>query len=147
MKTNSQLIKIETYQNLGFLGIIILGFLDDLLQLPALIFSDHPFAFVYRRSTLDMLLVLAVWFLVGRSTRRILARIQYLERFMRVCAWCRRIHFKGEWMPLEEFMRQSFDTPTTHGICKECLERQQAAIDRAKLARQQAAKAQAGSGQ
>ncbi|MGA2246418.1 MAG: hypothetical protein ABSH48_15595 [Verrucomicrobiota bacterium] len=141
MKTSAQLTKIEMYQNLGFLGIIILCFLDDLLQLPTLIFSDHPFAFVYRRSTLDMLLVLAVWFLVTRSTRRILVRIQYLEKFMRVCAWCRRIHYQGEWVPLEEFMRQSFDTPTTHGICKDCLERQQAAIDRAKLARVEAAKA------
>jgi hypothetical protein len=28
-------------------------------------------------------------------------------------------------MPLEEFMQQSFDTPTTHGICQECLHRQQ----------------------
>jgi hypothetical protein len=143
MKMNSQLSKIELYQNLGFLGILILCFLDDLLQLPGLVFSDHPFAFVYRRSTLDMLLVLAVWFLVSRSTRRILERVQYLEKFMRVCAWCRRIHFKGEWMPLEEFMRQSFDTPTTHGICKECLERQQAAIDRAKAARKKAASGEA----
>lgn len=140
MKTSSQLTKIEMLQNFGFLGILILCFLDDLLQLPSLIFSDHPFAFAYRRSTLDMLLVLLVWFLVSRSTHRILARIQYLEKFMRVCAWCRRIHFKGEWVPLEEFLRQSFDTPTTHGICKDCLERQQAAINRAKLARKQAAR-------
>ena len=138
MKKNSQLTKIGVYQNLGFLGIIVLCFLDDLLQLPGLIFSDHPFAFMYRRSTLDILLVLGVWFLVSRSTRRILDRVHYLEKFMRVCAWCRRIHFKGEWMPLEEFMRQSFDTPTTHGICKECLHRQQILIDQAK-ARKKAA--------
>jgi hypothetical protein len=140
MQMNSQLTKIEVCQNLGFLGIIVLCFLDDLLQLPTLIFSD-PLNFVYRRSTLDMLLVLGVWFLVGRSTRRILNRVQYLEKFMRVCAWCRRIHFKGEWMPLEEFMRQSFDTPTTHGICKQCLQQQEAAIDRARLARKDAAEA------
>jgi hypothetical protein len=139
MKKNSPVAKIELYQNLGFLGIILLCFLDDWLQLPSLIFSDHPFAFVYRRSSVDILLVFAVWFLVSRSTRRILERLNYLERFMRVCAWCRRIHFKGEWMPLEEFMRQSFDTPTTHGICKECLKRQQAVIDRAKAARRQRA--------
>jgi hypothetical protein len=132
MKKNSQLLKIELYQNLGFLVIIVLCFLDDLLQLPRLIFSDHPFAFMYRRSTLDILLVLAVWFLVSRSTRRILDRVQYLEKFMRVCAWCRKIHFKGEWMPLEEFMRQSFDTPTTHGICHECLRHQEALIKQAK---------------
>ena len=135
MKTNLQLLKIEVYQNLGFLVIIALCFLNDLLELPGLIFSNNPFAFVYKRSTLEMLLVFAVWFLVNRSTNRVLKRVQYLERFMRVCAWCRRIHFKGEWMPLERFMEQSFDTPTTHGICKECLRQQQAAIVRAKLSR------------
>jgi len=139
MKKNSQLTRIVLYQNLGFLVILAISYLDDLLKLPTLIFSEHPFAFVYRQSTLDILLVLAVWFLVSTSTRRILDRIRYLEKFMRVCAWCRRINFKGEWMPLEEFMRQGFDTPTTHGICTECLHQQQAAIEKAKQERTTAA--------
>jgi hypothetical protein len=138
MKKNSQLTKVVLYQNLGFLGIIILCFLDELLKLPALIFSDHPFAFVYRRSTLEMLLVLGVWFLVSMSTRRILERVRYLEKFMRVCAWCRRINYHDEWMRLEEFMQQGFDTPTTHGICTECLEKQKAAIEQARLRRENA---------
>jgi hypothetical protein len=86
MKKNSQLTKIVLYQNLGFLGIMILCFLDELLKLPALIFSDHSFAFVYRRSTLEILLVLGIWFLVSNSTRRILERVRYLEKFLRVCA-------------------------------------------------------------
>src|SRR5580704_4482539 len=141
MNKNSQLTKIVLYQNLGFLGILVLCFLDDLLQLPGLIFSDHPFAFVYRRSTLDILLVFGVWFLVSRSTRRILERVQYLEKFMRLCAWCRRINFKGDWMPLEEFMRQGFDTPTTHGICPKCLEQQQEAVAKMKARRKAAATA------
>jgi hypothetical protein len=139
MKRNSQLTKIVLYQNLGFLGIIILCFLDELLKLPALIFSNHPFAFVYRRSTLEMLLVLGVWFLVSMSTRRILERVRYLEKFMRVCAWCRRIHYHDEWMRLEEFMQQGFDTPTSHGICTECLEQQKAAIEQARQRRENAA--------
>ena len=141
MKKNSQLTRIVLYQNLGFLAILAICYLDELLKLPTLVFSEHPFAFVYRRSTLDMLLVLAVWFLVSSSTRRMLDRVRYLEKFMRVCAWCRRINFKGEWMPLEEFMRQGFDTPTTHGICTDCRSQQQAAIDKAKQARKSAAAA------
>src|ERR1700744_5486809 len=123
MLKNSQLTRIVSYQNFGFLIIMVICYLDDLIKLPSLIFSDHPFAFVYRRSTLDILLVLAVWLLVSASTRRVLERVHYLEKFMRLCAWCRRIHFKGEWIPLEEFMRQGFDTPTTHGICSCCLEK------------------------
>ncbi len=136
MKKNSQLTKIVLYQNLGFLGIMALGFLDDLLKLPSLIFSEHSFDFLYRRTTLEMLLILMVWFLVSNSTRRIMERVQYLEKFMRVCSWCRRINYQDRWMPLEEFLQKSFDTPTTHGICKDCLERQQAAAARAREARE-----------
>lgn len=135
MEKNLRLSKILLYQNLGFLAVIVLCYLDELLQLPSLIFSTHPFAFMYRRSTLEMLLFLAVWLLVSKSTRRLLKRVQQLEGFLRVCAWCRRIDYKGEWMALEDFMQQSFDTPTTHGICPECLRRQKAAMERAKRAR------------
>ena len=121
------------YQNIGFLGIMLICYLDELLKLPQLIFSENHFAFLYRRSTLDILLVLAVWFLVSTSTRRVLERIRYLEKFMRVCSWCRRIDYKGEWMKLEDFMQQGFDTPTTHGICPECLRHQKQVILNAKL--------------
>jgi len=136
MQINSRLTKIVLYQNLGFLAVIVLCYLDELLRLPSLIFSNHPFDFVYRRPTLEMLLFLAVWLLVSNSTRRLLSRVQHLEDFMRVCAWCRRIDYKGEWMKLEQFMEQGFDTPTTHGICPDCLARQKEAIERAKAARQ-----------
>jgi hypothetical protein len=140
MKKNSQLTKIIIYQNLGFLGIIGLFYLDDLIKLPTLIFSDHPFIFLHRRTTLEMLMVLVVWFVVTCSTRRILQRIRYLEEFMRVCAWCRRINYHGEWMRLEEFMRQGFDTPTTHGICTDCFHTQQEAVETAKQKRLNAPK-------
>jgi len=135
MKKNSRLERIVIYQHFGFLTIIAICFLDELLKLPSLIFSDHPFAFVFRRSTLNMLLVLAVWLLVSRSTRRVLERIRYLEGFLRVCSWCRRIDYHGDWMPLEDFMEQGFDTPTTHGICPDCLRRQKEALARAKACR------------
>jgi len=136
MGKNPSLAKIVLYQNLGFLAIIMLCYLDELLKLPSLVFSDHPFAFVYRRPTLEMLLFLAVWLLVSSSTRRLLKRLRQLEGFMRVCAWCRRIDYKGEWVRLEDFMQQGFDTPTTHGICPECLKRQKEAYERSQSARQ-----------
>ena len=135
MKKNSHLSRIVLYQHFGFLAIITICWLDDLLKLPSLIFSDHPFSFVLRRSTLDMLLVLAVWLLVSRSTRRAMERIRYLEGFLRVCSWCRRINYHGDWIRLEDFMEKGFDTPTTHGICSECLQKQREAIARAKKAR------------
>src|SRR6266705_3315524 len=142
MKTNHQMTRVVLYQNLGFLAIIFLCFLDELIKLPSLIFTGHSMDFLFSQTALDMLLILGVWFLVSTSTRRILERVQYLEKFMRVCAWCRRINYQGEWMRLEEFMRQGFDTPTTHGICTECLEQQRAAAEKARVSRETAAKAE-----
>jgi len=124
--------KVLLCQHAGFLAIIVLCYLNELLKLPSWIFSEHSFDFMFRRSTVEILLILAVWLLVSRSTSRLLKHVRELEAFMRVCAWCRRIDHKGEWMPLEKFMLQGFDTPTTHGICPECLRQQQNAIERAK---------------
>jgi hypothetical protein len=135
MKTNPQVRRIVLFQNLGFLGIISLCVLDELFQLPALITSGHPFAFLLQLPTLEMFLTLAIWYLVSTSTRRVLEHLHYLEGFLRVCAWCRRINYQGDWMRLEDFMRQGFDTPTTHGICPECFELQKAAADKARTRR------------
>jgi hypothetical protein len=119
-------------QNIGCLVLIALGFLDELMRLSSWVFGEQTFVWEFRRSTVGMLLVLGVWFLVSASTRRILDRLRYLEKFMRVCAWCHHIDHKGRWMSMEEFLRQGFDTPTTHGICPKCLAEQKAAIERAK---------------
>jgi hypothetical protein len=135
MKNNSHLTRVMIYQNLGFLCIMVLCFLDDILKLPQWIFSDHSFDFVFKRTTLEILLIFGVWFLVSSSTRRSLERIQYLEKFMRLCAWCRKINFKGDWITMEQFMEQGFDTPTTHGICPCCLDKQKAAAEKIKEAR------------
>ncbi len=135
MKKNSQPTRIILYQNLGFLGIVFLLVFDELTSLPLLIATEHPFTLVHRQIIMELALVLSVWFLVSASTRRILQHLHYLEKFLRVCAWCRRINYQGEWMRLEEFMQQGFDTPTTHGICTECYQQQQVAIEKAKEAR------------
>lgn len=139
MEKGSKLSKVFLYQNLGFLAVIALGFLDEMTRLSSLVFGDAALAWEFRRSTLAMLLVLSVWFLVSMSTRRILDRLRYLENFIRVCAWCHHINFKSQWITMEEFLRQGFDTPTTHGICPTCLAQQKAAIARAKEKREAAA--------
>jgi hypothetical protein len=131
MKKGLNVSKVVMYQHFGFLAIIVICWLDELLKVPTLLFSDHPWQFVFSHTTLDMLIVLSVWLLVSASTRRILQRIKYLEGFLRVCAWCRQIDYKGEWIPLEDFMKKGFDTPTTHGICPGCLAQQNEEAERA----------------
>jgi hypothetical protein len=135
MQKASRFTKILAYQSVGFLAIIALSWLDELIALPSLVFHGNPYISDFHESTIEMLLVLGVWLIVGGATKRIMDRMKHLERFMRVCAWCRRIDYKGQWMALEDFMQQGFDTPTTHGICPCCLDKQQKSIREAKEAR------------
>ena len=124
--------KVLLYQSFGFLAIIGVCMLDELVGLSSLILGDQPFLSNFRESTLKAVLIFGVWLLVAGSTRRILEHLRYLETFMKVCAWCRRIEHKGRWMPLEEYFQQGFDTPTSHGICLDCLEKTKAALERDK---------------
>jgi hypothetical protein len=115
-------------QSIGFLVIIAFSWFDELVDLRSLIFGNHPYISDFRKSALEMLLVLAVWFLVVGATRRVIQRVHYLEGFPRVCAWCHHISFKNKWVRLDEFLKREFDTPTTHGICPSCAQKQKAAI-------------------
>jgi hypothetical protein len=127
----SVLPKVFVYQSVGFLAIIALSWLDEELDLTRFVFGDLSTFPKFQASILEMLFALMVWLLVAGATRRLLERVRYLEGFMRVCAWCRRIDYGGQWVPLEEFLKRGFDTPTTHGICEECLAREKAAAERA----------------
>jgi len=126
--------RVLLVQSVGFLAIIALSWFDEFIDLRSLILGDHPYISRFRESALEMLLVLAVWFIVARATRRIIRRMHYLERFARVCAWCHKISFKGDWVRVEEFLEQGFDTPTTHGMCPKCVQAQNAALVHARKA-------------
>src|SRR5258705_13935702 len=119
--------KVLLYQSLGFLAIIAVCMLDELIGLFSLIFGDQAYISNFRESILKGVLIFGVWLLVAGSTRRVLEHMRYLEAFMKVCAWCRRIEHRGRWMPLEQFFEQGFDTPTSHGICGDCLEKTKSA--------------------
>ena len=124
--------RVLRIQSLGFLVIIAVSLLNEFLDLRSLILGNHPYISEFGESTLEMLLVLAVWLMVVGATRRVIQRVHYLEGFPRVCAWCHHISFKSRWVRLEEFLNREFDTPTTHGICPSCAEKQKAAIREAR---------------
>jgi hypothetical protein len=124
--------RVLRVQSFGFLAIIAVSWFNELFDLRSFILGNHPFISDFRETALETLLVLAVWFLVVGATRRVLQRVDYLEGFPRVCAWCHYICFKSRWVRLEEFLNRAFDTPTTHGICPSCAQKQKAAIEEAR---------------
>ena len=111
----------------GFALLIALSWLTEWLRIPHYIFGE-PFAPNWNRAVLRTLVILAIWTWVHLLTRRLLKRLHYLEEFLRICGWCRRVCHDGEWLPLEQYFSSKFATRTSHGMCPECLEKKKQEI-------------------
>lgn len=115
----------------GFSTLIMLTVVCELVRIPQLVFGE-TFSPNWHRAALRSLVILLVWATVHRATKRLLRRLHYLEEFLRICGWCRRVCHDGEWLELEKYFSSKFATPTTHGMCPDCLKKSIAEIDAAK---------------
>src|SRR3954454_12663598 len=123
-----QAAKVLIAQSCGFIAIIALSWIDEIVGLRSLILGNNPYISDFRESALEMLFVLVVWLLVAGTTERLLKRVSKLERYVHVCAWCHRVGQNKEWMSFEQFVERKFDTHTTHGMCEDCLARKRAEL-------------------
>ena len=105
----------------GFGLIILVGWLDELAGLPHILYGGPERPSDWREVTVETGMVAVIGAIVILLTRRLLLRLHYLERFLRVCAWCRKIGHQEQWMPVEDFFRQGLHIETTHGMCPDCL--------------------------
>jgi hypothetical protein len=119
MNSRQKLRRILWYESIGFVLIIILSWLDEVLNLPGLLFGGAKQT-DWRESVMETVVIMAVWLIVLVFTGRLLGRLQYLEGFLRICAWCRKVYHNGEWIPVETFFDRKLDVKTTHGMCPEC---------------------------
>ena len=106
----------------GFSLIITLSWLTEILRLPHFFFGE-AFAPNWDRAMLRTIVVLLVWLWVHLATQQLLKRLHYLEEFLRICGWCRKVCHAGEWLSMENYFNSKFATRTSHGMCPECVKK------------------------
>ena len=118
-KNENSILWIESF---GFSLLIALSRLTEAARLPHVIYGE-AFTVNYNRAMIRSLVILLVWSWVHKATKRLLKRLHYLEEFLRICSWCRRVDHEGKWLELEMYFSSKFDTTTTHGMCPDCLQK------------------------
>lgn len=113
---------ILSIEAIGFISIITLSWLDELFGLPQLFFGSVS-QINWHEALMETTVALTAWVVVHLVTKRLLKRLHYLEEYLRVCAWCRKIGSDEEWLPLEEYFDRHFATKTSHGMCPECVKK------------------------
>jgi len=112
--------QVVLYETLGFLAIIILSWMDELIGLPSLLFGGAPHHPDFRESAMETMVVLIAATPILLLTRRLVSRLFYLETFLKICAWCKRVDAGGRWVPMDMYLAAGFGQRTTHGMCPEC---------------------------
>jgi hypothetical protein len=111
----------------GFSLIIVMSWLTEVLKIPHYLFGE-PFAPNWHRAFLRTIVIGAIWAWVFFITRRLLKRLHHLEKYLRICSWCRKVCHDDEWLGLEEYFNSRFATRTSHGMCPQCLKRKVAEL-------------------
>lgn len=116
--------RVLLYELLGFGLIVVLSWADELIGLPARLFSGNVSQGGWQEIVLETLIVLAVAAGTMYFTSRLVRRLLYLEQFLRICAWCQKINYDGKWLPFADFVRAASEERLhcTHGICDQCAE-------------------------
>ncbi|ERR1041385_2698579 len=113
------------YECIGFGLLIGFAWLDEIEGLPQFLFGGGRHIHDWRDSAMATLIIVYVAAIILGLTLRLLARLQQLERMLRVCAWCRKIGYHDKWLKMEEYFKEGFQVYTTHGMCPECLRKVQ----------------------
>jgi len=114
--------RIGRLQLAGFGFVFALIWLDELVDLPHLLFGDPPTPVRLTEIAIESVGVLILAGVARLITSRILRRLAYLERFVVLCAWCRRVRLDNNWVTFEAFLGEH-SAETSHGMCPTCEEK------------------------
>jgi hypothetical protein len=104
-----------------FFIVTIVLWLDEVVDLPYLLLGAPPTPYRPQEYILETVSMLVVAIVVITITMILLRRSRRLERFLRVCAWCRKVWVNDEWVRFEEYALIKHSLKSSHGICEECV--------------------------
>jgi hypothetical protein len=106
-----------------FLLVIVVLCLDEFVDLPFLLLGAPETPYRPQEYIIETVSILVVAIIVITLTLFLLKRSRRLERFLRVCAWCRKVWVDDEWVSFEEYALKRHSLKSSHGICEECVAR------------------------
>ncbi len=106
-----------------FIIVTVVLWLDEFVDLPYLLIGAPETPYRPQEYIIETVSILVVAIIVITITLFILIRSRRLERFLRVCAWCRKVWVDDKWVSFEEYTLKTHSLKSSHGICDECVAR------------------------
>jgi len=115
--------KAVIWLSLGFVTIIVLTWCDAIFDFAHFLTGSTQQSEHASETALKTVIILMLWVLSAYKVYRVVSRLSYLENFVHLCAWCRRIERDSRWLTLEEHFLKNTGQSVSHGMCPECAQR------------------------
>jgi hypothetical protein len=121
MKTSCYGKRIILSEALGFCGLFLLLWVDEIYDLPHLFMGAPATPVNYQEALFESLLVLILGLTVIIYTIRSMDHVRLLKGLLPICCACKKIRDdKGYWMQIESYLRNHSEADFSHCICPEC---------------------------
>lgn len=104
----------------AFIGVIAFSWINEIWDLPYLLYGASPSPANYFEAWMETGWALFVMLLVLSSTQALLKQIRYMEGFLPVCSFCKKIRVAEDWVPIEHYLHEHSRVQMTHSLCPIC---------------------------
>ncbi len=112
--------RIVLAEIVGLVIIIALLWANEIFDIPYHLFGAQPTPANMSESLIETLCVVMFGIPVVINTRHNLRKIKYLEGFLPVCSYCKKIRINEKWIRFEQYISEHSDAVFSHGMCPEC---------------------------
>lgn len=113
-------IRIVFAEIAGFVFIIALLWGNEIFDIPNRLFGAPSTPVNLAESLIETLCIIIFGIPAVFNTWRNLKKIKYLEGFLPVCSYCKKIRIHDVWIPFEQYISDHSDAVFSHGMCPSC---------------------------
>lgn len=124
MTTRTAIVKRTiSYQVFGYVILLFLIIGDEVLDIPHYIFGAPSTPINWAEAIIEGMYVLLLGTFTIYLSLRFLNKIRFLEGFLPICSFCKKIRKGNDWASLEKYMSDHSEARFSHGLCPECAEK------------------------
>ncbi|MBN2279447.1 MAG: hypothetical protein JXQ65_02600 [Candidatus Marinimicrobia bacterium] len=121
MKIKQKILLLET---LALLIIILLLWMDEMLDLPHLLWNADPTLFNWKEAVIETIVIVVIIVPIIVFTWHNLKKIKRLESILPICSVCKKIrNEEGYWQQVEEYIQKHAGYQFSHSLCHDCAEK------------------------
>lgn len=115
--------KLIAYQAIAFGILLFLIIGDEVFDFPHTVFGTLATPINWQECWIEgsYILILAVFSIL--LTRTLIAKVKYLEGFIPICSFCRKVRVGAEWQSFEKYLSDHSEAELSHGLCPDCAEK------------------------